>query len=98
MNRHTLAVLVPLAALFIYVVLRSGPLTPIPVTVCGVETRSITPALFGIGTVEARYTYKIGPTVAGRVKRVDALWRQVCHAVSESGYRYVEAVAAKTLK
>ena len=32
---------------------------------------SITPALFGIGTVEARYTYAIGPTVAGRVKRVD---------------------------
>jgi len=74
MNRRTLAllaVLVPLAALFVYVALRSGPLTPIPVTVTGVENRSITPALFGIGTVEARYTYKIGPTVAGRVKRVD---------------------------
>ena len=74
MNRRTLAllaVLVPLAALFVYIALRSGPLTPIPVTVTGVENRSITPALFGIGTVEARYTYKIGPTVAGRVKRVD---------------------------
>lgn len=74
MNRRTLAllaVLVPLAALFVYVALRSGLLTPIPVTVTGVENRSITPALFGIGTVEARYTYKIGPTVAGRVKRVD---------------------------
>jgi multidrug efflux pump subunit AcrA (membrane-fusion protein) len=61
----------PLAALFVYVALRSGPLTPIPVTVTGVKTRSITPALFGIGTIEARYTYKIGPTVAGRVRRVD---------------------------
>ena len=74
MNRRTLAVLavlVPLAALFVYVALRSGPLTPIPVTVTRVETRSITPALFGIGTVEARYTYKIGPTIAGRVERVD---------------------------
>lgn len=74
MNRRTLAVLavlIPLAALFVYIALRSGPLTPIPVTVTRVETRSITPALFGIGTVEARYTYKIGPTVAGRVKRVD---------------------------
>jgi RND family efflux transporter MFP subunit len=74
MNRRTLAllaVLVPLAALFVYVALRSGPLTPIPVTVTRVETRSITPALFGIGTIEARYTYKIGPTVAGRIKRVD---------------------------
>ena len=74
MNRRTLAVLavlVPLAALFVYVALRSGPLTPIPVTVTAVETRSITPALFGIGTIEARYTYKIGPTVAGRVRRLD---------------------------
>ena len=74
MNRRTLAVLavlIPLAALFVYVALRSGPLTPIPVTVTAVETRSITPALFGIGTIEARYTYKIGPTVAGRVRRLD---------------------------
>ena len=66
-----LAVLVPLVALLIYVALRSGPLAPIPVTVTTVESRSITPALFGIGTVEARYTYRIGPTVAGRIKRVD---------------------------
>ncbi|MDP2861591.1 MAG: efflux RND transporter periplasmic adaptor subunit [Desulfobacterales bacterium] len=66
-----LAVLVPLAVLLIYVALRSGPLAPIPVTVTTVESRSIAPALFGIGTVEARYTYRIGPTVAGRIKRVD---------------------------
>ncbi|MFZ1683117.1 MAG: efflux RND transporter periplasmic adaptor subunit [Candidatus Zixiibacteriota bacterium] len=64
-------VLVPLLALFIYVVLRSGPLAPVLVTVAVVEDSSITPALFGIGTVEAQYTYKIGPTIAGRVKRVD---------------------------
>jgi len=63
-------VLVPLLALFIYVGLRSGPLAPIPVTMATVASQSITPALFGIGTVEARYTYKIGPTVAGRVKSV----------------------------
>ena len=62
---------VPLLALFVYVALRSGPLAPVPVTVATVENRSISPALFGIGTVEARYTYKIGPTVAGRIKRVD---------------------------
>lgn len=66
-----LAVLVPLLALLIYVALRAGPLAPIPVTVTTVESRSIAPALFGIGTVEARYTYRIGPTVAGRIKRVD---------------------------
>jgi RND family efflux transporter MFP subunit len=74
MNRRTfalLAVIVPLLALLIYVALRAGPLAPVPVTVTTVESRSITPALFGIGTVEARYTYRIGPTVAGRIKRVD---------------------------
>ncbi|MDO9226867.1 MAG: efflux RND transporter periplasmic adaptor subunit [Pseudomonadota bacterium] len=63
-------VLLPLLALFVYVGLRAGPLAPIPVTVATVENQSIAPALFGIGTVEARYTYKIGPTVAGRVKSV----------------------------
>ena len=67
-----LAVIVPLLALLIYVALRSGPLAPISVTVTTVTNRSIAPVLFGIGTVAARYTYKIGPTYAGRVKRLDA--------------------------
>ena len=66
-----LAVIIPLLVLFIYVGLRSGPLAPVAVTVASVESRAITPALFGIGTVEARYTYKIGPTFAGRVKRLE---------------------------
>jgi RND family efflux transporter MFP subunit len=66
-----LAVIVPLLVLFVYVALRSGPLAPVTVTVAEVEAKSIAPALFGIGTVEARYTYKIGPTVAGRVQRLE---------------------------
>jgi RND family efflux transporter MFP subunit len=66
-----IAVLVPLLSLFVYVALRSGPLAPVPVTVTTVESRAIMPSLFGIGTVEARYTYRIGPTLAGRVKGVD---------------------------
>lgn len=73
-QRRTLAlvaVLVPIAALLVYVALRSGPLAPVAVTVAEVESRALQPALFGIGTVEARYTYKIGPTVAGRVQRLD---------------------------
>ena len=65
-----LAVVVPLLALFIYVVLRSGPLAPVAVTVATARQRAITPALFGIGTVEARTTYHVGPTVAGRVLRL----------------------------
>ena len=58
------------AALFGYVVLRSGPLAPVAVTTAAVEVRSISPALFGIGTVEARFSYKIGPTIAGRIAKI----------------------------
>jgi len=71
LQRRTLAlaaVVVPMLVLFIYVALRSGPLAPVAVTVATVESRPITPSLFGIGTVQARYTYRIGPTAAGRVK------------------------------
>ncbi len=60
--------MVPLLALLVYVALRSGPLAPAVVTVAKVESRSITPVVFGVGTVEARHTYKIGPTFAGRVR------------------------------
>jgi len=66
-----LAVIVPLLALFVYVAFRSGPLAPVSVVLATVENKSLSPALFGIGTVEARYTYKIGPIFAGRVKRLD---------------------------
>lgn len=66
-----LAVAVPLLALFVYVALRSGPLAPVAVTVATVEQRAVTAGLFGIGSVEARYTYKIGPTFAGRLERLD---------------------------
>lgn len=61
---------VVLLVLFVFAALRSGPLAPVPVTVATVEAQPISPALFGIGTVEARYTYRIGPTVAGRLRSV----------------------------
>jgi HlyD family secretion protein len=65
-----LAGLVPLLLLFLYAALRSGPLAPIPVTVRPVQNMSIAPALFGVGSLEARSTFRIGPTTPGRVKRV----------------------------
>lgn len=64
------AVILPLVLLFAYVAVRSGPLAPVAVTAATVEARSLTPELFGVGTVESRYTYKIGPTAAGRVRRL----------------------------
>ena len=53
-----------------FVVMRSGPLAPTRVTVIEVTEGRLTPALFGIGTVEARRSYLIGPTAAGRVRKV----------------------------
>ncbi|MDE2407444.1 MAG: efflux RND transporter periplasmic adaptor subunit [Xanthomonadaceae bacterium] len=74
LSRRTLAllaVIIPLLLLFVYVILRSGPLAPVAVTTTSVSTRAITPALYGIGTVQARYSYRIGPTSAGRLQRLD---------------------------
>jgi len=53
-----------------YVVMRYGPLAPTRVTVVQAAEDGLTPALFGIGTVEARRSYQLGPTVAGRVRSV----------------------------
>ena len=64
------AVLVPLLAVFVYVAIRSGPLAPVLVTATTAEIRPIRPELFGIGAIEARFAYRIGPTLAGRVKQV----------------------------
>lgn len=64
-------VLLPLLVLFAWVGLRSGPLAPVPVVVTTVAEEPVSPALFGIGTVQARFSYRIGPTLAGRVARVD---------------------------
>ena len=61
-----------LVAGFGWVVARSGPLAPIRVTTLQVEQGALSPAIFGIGTVEARRSYLIGPTAAGRVRAVHA--------------------------
>jgi len=59
-----------LTGLFLYVMMRSGPLAPVPVTAVEVEKRSIAPALYGIGVVESGAVFRIGPTSPGRVKDV----------------------------
>ncbi len=72
-SRRTLAivaVLLPLAALLGYVALRSGPLAPVAVTLVQVEQRALRPALFGVGTVEARQVHRIGPVAPGRLLRL----------------------------
>ncbi|MDP2241965.1 MAG: efflux RND transporter periplasmic adaptor subunit [Burkholderiales bacterium] len=55
---------------FGWVATKSGPFAPVKVTVTQAATGEVAPALFGIGTVEARRAYLLGPTTAGRVRRV----------------------------
>ena len=59
-----------LLIVFVFIIRRAGPMAPVRVTVVQAETSTITPALYGIGTVEARRSYLIGPTAASRVLRV----------------------------
>lgn len=59
-----------LAAGFAWVVASSGPLAPVRVTVAQVARADLAPTLFGIGVVEARRSYLVGPTAAARVRRV----------------------------
>ena len=59
-----------LLIVFVFIIRRAGPMAPVRVTVVQAATSTITPALYGIGTVEARRSYLIGPTAASRVLRV----------------------------
>ncbi len=65
-----LAVVLPLLALLVYVAMFAGPLAPVAVTLDTVVVRPLAPAAFGIGSVEARHTYLIAPTAAGRLAAV----------------------------
>lgn len=47
-----------------------GPLAPAKVTLAKVEQGPLVATTFGIGTVEARRSYALGPTLASRVARV----------------------------
>ena len=78
MNSHTLlkrrlimgAIALALIGGMAYVSLRTGPLAPIKVTVASPTEGTLNPSIFGIGTVEARRSWMVGPTVAGRVLNV----------------------------
>lgn len=57
-------------AAIVFLLARNGPLAPAKVTQAQVEQGNLVPKIFGIGTVEARRSYLVGPTVASRVARV----------------------------
>jgi len=58
------------ALLFAWLATSQGPLAPAKVTVAKVEQGPLVASTFGIGTVEARRSYALGPTLASRVARV----------------------------
>ena len=56
--------------LFAILVLARGVFGGAKVTVASVKKQSFKPGVFGVGTVDARLSYSIGPTQAGRVLKV----------------------------
>ena len=53
-----------------WLVMSQGPLAPTKVTVASVAQGTLVASTFGIGTVEARRSYALGPTLASRVAKV----------------------------
>ncbi len=64
------ALAVAALALVGYVFTQAGPLAPVRVTTTTVANGTVQPAIFGIGTVEARTSWNLGPTATGRVLSV----------------------------
>ena len=86
-----------LVALLVYVALRTGPLAPVAVTVTTVQSRAITPAVFGIGTIEARYTYKVSPSSISKLTRLDVNVGDVVHKQQVIGLMDVVDIDARIL-
>ncbi len=65
---------------FGWVVANQGPLAAVKVTTARASETTLHRTLFGIGTLEARRSYAVGPTVAGRVAGVRVDQGDVVHA------------------
>ncbi len=61
------ALLLGSLALALALILLKGPLAPMKVRTVSVERGDLQPALFGVGTVEAKYLYDVGPIRTGRL-------------------------------
>lgn len=71
-KRNLLLILGALAfvAAFVWLLTTRGPLAPVGVETATVTRADLSPSVYGIGTVEARQAYAVGPIQAGRVLRV----------------------------
>jgi HlyD family secretion protein len=61
---------VAFVAAFVWLLTTHGPLAPVVVETGSAARANLRPSVFGIGTVEARLAYDVGPTSPGRVLRV----------------------------
>jgi len=59
-----------LLGVFLWVVLTQGPLAPVKVTVEKIQIGPLSNAVFGIGTLKARRSFNLAPTMTSRVKSV----------------------------
>lgn len=57
-------------AAFSWLLATSGPLAPVGVETATATRADLSPAVYGIGTVEAQHDYSVGPIQAGRLLRV----------------------------
>jgi HlyD family secretion protein len=57
-------------AAFFWLLTTHGPLAPVGVQLGSVVRADLTPSVFGIGTVDARLSYAVGPIAPGRLLRV----------------------------
>jgi len=57
-------------AAFVWLLATSGPLAPVGVETATATRADLSPAVYGIGTVEAQNDYSVGPIQAGRLLRV----------------------------
>lgn len=65
----TLGALAFIAA-FVWLLATRGPLAPVGVETAEATRADLSPGVFGIGTVEARHAYAVGPIQAGRLLSV----------------------------
>jgi HlyD family secretion protein len=65
-----LAAALAFAAAFVWLLATRGPLAPVGVESAPVTRADLSPGVYGIGTVEARHAYAVGPIQAGRLARL----------------------------
>lgn len=65
-----IASVVLFVAAFFWLLTTHGPLAPVGVQLGSVVRADLNPSVFGIGTVDARLSYAVGPIAPGRVLRV----------------------------